>query len=197
MLFSGAAPGRVISPDCQSTAALVDLSQGKPRMMCSFPRFVTRSRVRVDIPATTRLVRTQWVMNPCWLGVPSTLKTGMGLSSGDTGMFWVAAYTPSMNVPPAPESTRARVSMVRSVVIETGIRIDWSDTCATITGEIVTLGCSDIETGSLFKNPPFQRCSPPPLSRRRTGWRIRLGCGTWGAEEWSQGWEEEPRRAWG
>ena len=43
----------------------------------------------------------QWVMKPCWLGVPSTLKTGMGLSSGDTNMFWASAYALSMNVPPA------------------------------------------------------------------------------------------------
>ena len=197
MLFSGVAPGRVISPDCQSMTALVDLSQGKPRMMCLFPRFVTKSHMRVDIPATTRLVRTQWVMKLCWLGVPLTLKTGIGLSSGETDMFWAAAYAPLMNVPPAPESTRARVLMVRSVAIEMGIHIDWSDTCATITGEIIMLGCSDIETGNLFKNPPFQRCSPPPLSRHRTGWQIRLGCRTWGEVEWSQGWEVELRWAWG
>ena len=146
--FNGVAPGRVISPDCQSTAALVDLSQGRPRMMCSFSRFVTRSQMCAEIPATTRLVRTQWVIKPCWLGVPSTLKTGMGFSSGDVAIFWAAAYAPSMNVPPAPESTRAWVSMIRSAVIETGIRMDWSDTCATITGETVTLGCPDIEPGN-------------------------------------------------
>ena len=57
----------------------------------------------------------------------------------------------SMNVPPAPESIRAEVSMVQSMV--TGMRIDLLSIVPSITGETVVASRSDIDTDGFFKNP--------------------------------------------
>ena len=46
-------------------------------------------------------------MVPFLFGVPSTLRTGMGLLSGKVGMRCLMTNLESMNCPSAPESTRA------------------------------------------------------------------------------------------
>ena len=56
-----------------------------------------------------------------------------------------------MNVHPAPESIRAEVSMVRSMV--TGMCIDLLSIVPSITGETIVASRSDIDTDGLFKNP--------------------------------------------
>ena len=178
---SGGCSGSLKStkPRFQSTFAFVCRNQGRPSMMFSLPRAVTRNRVRWVTPAMVRFQRTQWVMKPYWLGVPSTLNTGIGDKSREQVSPWERAKLRSIKIPPAPESTRARVSMIRSLEIETGIRMDWLDTSATITGETVILGRSDIGTVDPLKNPRLRQCSPLPPSRHPSIQRRSLRCARW------------------
>lgn len=70
-------------------------------------------------------------------------------------MVFFCAKDRFIKTPPAPESMSAFVSMVRSVITDSGIRMDWFDISANSTGETVILGCSDIDAGGRFKNPLF------------------------------------------
>jgi len=110
---------RIRSSGGQSSVAFFQLiigfsfsSQGNPKMIFWHPSPKTKNRISWILSPILMLVSTKWTIVPHLFKVPSTLYTVMGCSS-----FWrwnplVRAKFWSMNVPPAPESTRALVSMV-------------------------------------------------------------------------------------
>src|ERR1700675_2926819 len=65
------------------------------------------NRVRSVCPLYRRVTSTISDIAPASFGVPSTLKTGMGLRKERVGMSFAFAYSASMNSPSAPQSRRA------------------------------------------------------------------------------------------
>src|ERR1700675_627554 len=89
------------------------------------------NRARSVCPLYRRVTSAISDIAPASLGVPSTLKTGMGLRKERVGMSFAFAYSASMNSPSAPQSRRAWrlclqpevVSMLRSRSRELELRI--------------------------------------------------------------------------
>src|ERR1700675_582178 len=65
------------------------------------------NRARSVCPLYRRVTSAISDIAPASFGVPSTLKTGMGLRKERVGMSFAFAYSASMNNPSAPQSRRA------------------------------------------------------------------------------------------
>src|ERR1700675_3007115 len=76
-------------------------------MTLCLPSCVMANRARSVCPLYRRVTSTISDIAPASFGVPSTLKTGMGLRKERVGMSFAFAYSASMNSPSAPQSRRA------------------------------------------------------------------------------------------
>src|ERR1700675_142582 len=100
-------------------------------MTLCLPSCVIANRARSVCPLYQRVTSVIPDIAPASFGVPSTLKTGMGLRKERVGMSFAFAYSASMNSPSAPQSRRAWrlclqpevVSMSRSRSRELELRI--------------------------------------------------------------------------
>src|ERR1700675_1976137 len=77
-------------------------------MTLCLPSCVMANRARSVCPLYRRVTSAISDIAPASFGVPSTLKTGMGLRKERVGMSFAFAYSASMNSPSAPQSRRAR-----------------------------------------------------------------------------------------
>src|SRR6202795_4545693 len=100
-------------------------------MTLCLPSCVIANRARSVCPLYQRVTSAISDIAPASFGVPSTLKTGMGLRKERVGMSFAFAYSASMNNPSAPQSSNAWrlclqpevVSMSRSRSRELELRI--------------------------------------------------------------------------
>src|SRR6202795_624848 len=76
-------------------------------MTLCLPSCVMANRARSVCPLYRRVTSAISDIAPASFGVPSTLKTGMGLRKERVGMSFAFAYSASMNNPSAPQSRRA------------------------------------------------------------------------------------------
>src|SRR6202795_2161114 len=76
-------------------------------MTLCLPSCVMANRARSVCPLYWRVTSAISEIAPASFGVPSTLKTGMGLRKERVGMSFAFAYSASMNNPSAPQSRRA------------------------------------------------------------------------------------------
>src|ERR1700675_4814596 len=76
-------------------------------MTLCLPSCVMANKARSVLPLYQRGDSAISDIAPASLGVPSTLKTGMGLRKERVGMSFAFAYSASMNNPSAPQSRRA------------------------------------------------------------------------------------------
>src|SRR6202795_1081468 len=76
-------------------------------MTLCLPSCVMANRARSVCPLYRRVTSAISDIAPASFGVPSTLKTGMGLRKERVGMSFAFAYSASMNNPSAPQSSSA------------------------------------------------------------------------------------------
>src|ERR1700675_2487278 len=76
-------------------------------MTLCLPSCVMANRARSVCPLYRRVTSAISEIAPASFGVPSTLKTGMGLRKERVGMSFAFAYSESMNSPLAPQSSNA------------------------------------------------------------------------------------------
>src|SRR6202795_2881309 len=74
-------------------------------MTLCLPSCVMANRARSVCPLYRRVTSAISDIAPASCGVPSTLKTGMGLRKERVGMLFAFAYSASMNSPSAPQSS--------------------------------------------------------------------------------------------
>ena len=76
------------------------------------------------VPVMVRSLWMHWVINPCWFGMLSILKTRIGDRRFKQGNLCFKAKSQFINTPPAPKSMRAWVLTFGLLTIVTGIQID-------------------------------------------------------------------------
>src|SRR6202795_3760029 len=76
-------------------------------MTLCLPSCVMANRARSVCPLYRRVTSAISDIAPASFGIPSTLKTGMGVRKERVGMSFAFAYSASMNNPSAPQSRRA------------------------------------------------------------------------------------------
>ena len=86
-----------------------------PIITFCLPRLVTAKNTRSAWFQYHKFSSTKSVMDPASLGVPSTLQTGIGLESVLVVKPLFFTYSWSMNIPVAPESSRAVTDLVSAV----------------------------------------------------------------------------------
>ena len=86
-------------PFVQSMVGLYSCNQGSPRMICSFPRLVTRSLVTFLMLSKCRLSQVTYLIFPNLFSVPSTLIGVAGVFNSVRAIPFFKASFLSMNLP--------------------------------------------------------------------------------------------------
>ena len=88
-------------------------------MTLCLPRPVTAKKAHSEWFLYRRTNSTTSVTEPASLGVPSTLRTGIGLERVRVERQFALIYSLSINIPVAPESSRARTDLTSPVSVVT------------------------------------------------------------------------------
>jgi len=113
----------------QSTIGFTISNHGNPKIMFSFPRWLIKNSVEMTFPSIFTGSWVRYLIGPFLFGVSSTFEMGISFFSLRSGSWCSFANHSSINVPWAPQSINALVSMIlfpSKILVSTVIDLEFS-----------------------------------------------------------------------